>query len=180
VNGGSEDVWNRRRRLGEVLRRWATPRASRQMPEPGAADAAPYAPTDSAGRRRPLRWRLCLRRSKRDRGAATVFVLAVGLVLVLLGVAGAAVGAARVGRHRAQAAADLGALAGAARAVDGARAACARASRFAAANRGRLTSCEISGLEVVVHAEVAVTPLPGLTRRAAAGARAGPVYATAS
>jgi secretion/DNA translocation related TadE-like protein len=102
-----------------------------------------------------------------------------GLALVLAGVAGAAVGAARVGRHRAQAAADLGALAGAARAIEGTEAACERAGRFVAANGGRTTSCEVNGLEIWVSTEVAVTPLPGLTRHATAAARAGPVYAAA-
>jgi secretion/DNA translocation related TadE-like protein len=106
--------------------------------------------------------------------------MAVGLVLVLMGVAGAAVGAARVGRHRAQAAADLGALAGAARAIEGTGAACERAARFVAANGGRTASCEVSGLEIVVRAEVIVTPLPGLTRIASAAARAGPVEAAGS
>jgi secretion/DNA translocation related TadE-like protein len=103
--------------------------------------------------------------------------MAMGLVLVLMGVAGVAVGAARVGRHRAQAAADLGALAGAARAIEGTGPACERAARFVAVNGGRATSCEVSGLEIVVRTEVTVTPLPGLTRHAAAAARAGPIYA---
>jgi secretion/DNA translocation related TadE-like protein len=103
--------------------------------------------------------------------------MAIGLALVLMGVAGAAVGAARVGRHRAQTAADLGALAGAARAVEGAPAACERAAQFVAGNGGRATSCEVNGLEIVVRAEVTVTPLPGLTRHAEVAARAGPVYA---
>ena len=181
MNTGSDDVWSRRRRLGETVRRWATPRESRNAYEVGGpAEWSAPARTGSGGWRRALRWRPCRRRDERDRGAATVFVLAVGLVLVLAGVAGAAVGAARVGRHRAQAAADLGALAGAARVFEGAEVACVRASRVAAANLGRVTSCEVSGLEVVVYAEVTVTPLPGLARRATAAARAGPVYATVS
>jgi secretion/DNA translocation related TadE-like protein len=104
-------------------------------------------------------------------------VLAVGLVLVAGGVAGAAVGAARVGRHRAQIAADFGALAGAIRVIEGPEVACARAAELVAANHGRMTSCAVDGLEIVVHADIAVTPLPGLTRHAEAAARAGPVYA---
>lgn len=171
MTAGNDDVWGRRRRLGETLRRWATPARS-------GAPESPAEPSSRTARRR----RLCLRRRRvrRDRGAATVFVVAVGLVLVLVGVAGAAVGTARVGRHRAQAAADLGALAGAVRAIEGTEAACARASRFVAVNGGRATSCEVSGLEIVVRTEVIVTPLPGLTRRATAAARAGPAYAAAS
>jgi secretion/DNA translocation related TadE-like protein len=111
-----------------------------------------------------------------ERGAASLLVLAVGLALVLAGVAGAAVGTARVGRHQARTAADLGALAGAVHAVDGAAQACAVAVRYVAANDGRMTGCAVEGLEIVVRVEVAVTPLPGVTRHAEAAARAGPVY----
>jgi secretion/DNA translocation related TadE-like protein len=115
----------------------------------------------------------------RDRGAASILVLAIGLVLVAAGIAGAAVGAARVGRHQARTAADLGALAGAARAVEGPAAACARAGHFASVNRARMTSCKVEGLEIVVEVQVTVTPLPGLTRYASAAARAGPLSAPA-
>ena len=111
-----------------------------------------------------------------DRGAGTIFVLAMGLLLVTAGVAGAAVGAARVGRHEARTAADLGALAGAVRVIDGPPAACARAAWLVTANDAVLTSCDVYDLEIVIYVEVVVTPLPGLIRRARAGARAGPVY----
>ncbi len=110
----------------------------------------------------------------RDRGAATILVLAFGLFLAVAGVAAAGVGTARVGRHQARAAADLGALAGAAKAVYGPEVACARAGQFVAANHGRMASCVVDGLEIVVRAEVAV---PGLGRHAVATARAGPVSA---
>lgn len=113
----------------------------------------------------------------RDRGAATILVLALGLLLVVAGGTAATVGAARVGRHAARTAADLGALAGAAWAIQGTEIACARAQRFVAANDGRMTSCVVEGLEVVVRAEVVVGTVPGLDRRAVATARAGPVYA---
>jgi secretion/DNA translocation related TadE-like protein len=112
-----------------------------------------------------------------DGGAASIFVLALGLVLVAAGMAGAAIGTARAGRQEARAAADLGALAGAARAVYGEPVACARADRFVTANGGRMSSCAVSGLEIVVGVEVQVRPMPGLVRRAAAVSRAGPVYA---
>jgi secretion/DNA translocation related TadE-like protein len=111
-----------------------------------------------------------------DRGAGTILVLAVGLLLIAAGVAGSAVGAGRVGRHQARTAADLGALAGAVRVIDGRPAACAQASRLVAANDAALTFCDVDGLEIVIYVEVVVTPLPGLTRRAREGARAGPVY----
>ncbi len=111
----------------------------------------------------------------RDRGSASLWVLAVGLTLVAAALAGAAVGAARVGRHEARTAADLGALAGAARVVEGDEAACARAADLVAANGGRLVSCEVAGLDLTVTVEVVVTPLPGLARFTRAAARAGPV-----
>lgn len=114
-----------------------------------------------------------------DRGAASIFVLAVGLVLVAGGMAGAAIGTARVGRAEARNAADLGALAGAAWAIYGAEAACGRATRLVGANGGRVTSCVVSGLEIVVAVEVMLQPMPGLARRAAATARAGPISAPA-
>lgn len=118
-------------------------------------------------------------RAERDRGAASIFVLAVGLILVAAGMAGAAIGAARVGRHEARTAADLGALAGAARVIEGPAVACRRAGQVASANGGRMTSCRVEGLEIVIQVELTVTPLPGLTRRATAAARAGPVAAAA-
>ncbi|GAA0524341.1 flp pilus-assembly TadE/G-like family protein [Paractinoplanes ferrugineus] len=111
-----------------------------------------------------------------DRGAATVFVLAVGLALVAAGLAVASIGTARVGRHQAHSAADLGALAGAQEAIYGEPAACTRAAQFVTANGGDMTFCVVDGLEIVVRAEVTVRPMPGMTRHAEAAARAGPVY----
>jgi secretion/DNA translocation related TadE-like protein len=113
--------------------------------------------------------------SRRDRGAASILVLAMGLVLVAAGMAGVAVGAARVARHEARTAADLGALAGAARVMDGDAAACAEAARYVTANSARMTSCELHGREVVVHVEKSVVLMRHITRRAQAAARAGPV-----
>jgi secretion/DNA translocation related TadE-like protein len=116
----------------------------------------------------------------RDRGAASILLLAIGLIVVAAGVAGAAVGAARVGQHRARTAADLGALAGAGLAVYGEQVACGRAAHFVAANGGRLVGCTVRGLEIVVRVEVEVGAgllgRSGLVRQAGAAARAGPVY----
>jgi secretion/DNA translocation related TadE-like protein len=117
------------------------------------------------------------RADARDRGAASILVLAMGLVFVAAGVAGAAVGGARVARHEARTAADLGALAGAARVIDGDGAACAAAERYVTANGARMTSCAVQGWEIVIHVEKSVTLLSHLPRRAQAAARAGPVYA---
>jgi len=110
----------------------------------------------------------------RDRGSASLWVLAVGLVLVAAGAAGAAVGSARVARHEARVAADLGALAGAMRVIEGEPAACARAAELVVANHGRLASCRVDGLDLVVRVEVTVHPLRGAVRTASAAARAGP------
>lgn len=112
-----------------------------------------------------------------DRGAASVLVLAIGLLLVAAGVAAAAVGAAHVARHQARTAADLGALAGAVHAVRGRDVACAVAGRFVTANAARMTACDVDGLEIVVHVEVTATPLAGRAGPARAAARAGPIYA---
>ncbi|MGK5671490.1 Rv3654c family TadE-like protein [Micromonospora sp. URMC 106] len=117
----------------------------------------------------------CRRGTGGERGGATVCLLAVGLVFVVVGLFGAAVGAARTARQQARVAADLGALAGAGQALHGEPAACGRAAEIAAANGGSLLACRLDGLDVLVTAEVAVTPLPGLSRVATATARAGPV-----
>lgn len=111
-----------------------------------------------------------------DRGAASVWLLAIGLVFVLAGAFGATVGAAAVAAHRAQAAADLAALAGAPYTVVAPETACARASWMAAANAAELTACDIEGFELVatvrVELNVAGSRLP---RAATASARAGPI-----
>ncbi|MFC0526741.1 Rv3654c family TadE-like protein [Phytohabitans kaempferiae] len=117
------------------------------------------------------------RRRPADRGAATIVVLAVGLILIGLGLAGAAVGAARVARHEARTAADLGALAGAMRVLEGPETACARADELVSRNGGRLAACTVDGLDLVVSVEVEAAPLPGFYGTARAAARAGPVRA---
>jgi secretion/DNA translocation related TadE-like protein len=106
-----------------------------------------------------------------QRGSASVWLLAVGLVLVAAGLAGAAVGAAHVAAHQARSAADLGALAGAARAVEGPAVACARAAELVAANRAGLVGCRLDGLDLTVTVEVRPA---GFARAAHATARAGP------
>lgn len=118
--------------------------------------------------------------SRSDRGSATVWVLAAGLVMVSAGALGAAYGSAVVARHRAQVAADLGALAGAARAVFGASAACAEARRIVVANSAALAACQLDGLDLTITAQVnASIGVATATARAgpvrAATARAGPV-----
>jgi secretion/DNA translocation related TadE-like protein len=92
-----------------------------------------------------------------------------------MGVAGAAVGTATVARHRAQVAADLGALAGAGHAVEGVQSACAYAAEIVTANDARLTDCTLDGLDLTVVTVIAVSPVRGIARVAHASARAGPV-----
>jgi len=111
----------------------------------------------------------------RDRGSGSLWLLAVGLLLVSAGTFGAAVGAARVARHQARVAADFGALAGAARTAEGAETACVRAAEFARANGAQVARCGVDGLEVQITVELSVTPLPGMVRADTVTARAGPV-----
>jgi secretion/DNA translocation related TadE-like protein len=92
-------------------------------------------------------------------------------VLLCITGAGAYLGSVVVARHRAQAAADLAALAAAARLPSGAAAACARATAVAHEMRVDDTQCGVDGLDVVVTAQVAVAFAGG----ARAAARAGPV-----
>jgi len=110
----------------------------------------------------------------RDLGAATVWVLAAGLLTVLVALASSAAGAAMVARHRAQAAADLGALAGAGRAMEGEDAACLRARGIVAANSARLVACRLDGFDLTVTTEVSPAGVAGLAGTARASARAGP------
>lgn len=116
-----------------------------------------------------------MRRADDQRGSATVWVLMVCGVLAVIGAAAVLVGAAVVARHRASAAADLAALAGAAVAVEGADA-CGAAARFAGANAAELTACTETP-EAVVDVEVSVPVRLGRlgVLSATARARAGPV-----
>jgi secretion/DNA translocation related TadE-like protein len=126
-------------------------------------------PARPAGRAAPAR--------RRDEGGASVWLLAVGLVLLAAGLVGASLGAAYVAAHQARTAADLGALAGAAQAVYGQVVACERARAVVAANDARLVECEVTGLDLVVVVEVTPVLDAGLARPATATARAGPIRA---
>jgi secretion/DNA translocation related TadE-like protein len=103
-------------------------------------------------------------------------VVAVAMIAVLMSIALAVMvfGTAVVARHRAQAAADLAALAAAGRLASGSAAACAAASSVAGAMRATMTACRVERLDVVVGVDVRV----GLGRwgvgSARAQARAGP------
>jgi secretion/DNA translocation related TadE-like protein len=96
-------------------------------------------------------------------------------VLLMLTVFGVELGAASSVRHRAEAAADLAALAAAAHAVDGEQVACAYAARVAESMSTRLRSCRLVGWESFVELG-ADAVLPRLSGGAAsARAHAGPV-----
>jgi secretion/DNA translocation related TadE-like protein len=96
------------------------------------------------------------------------------MVAALLTVTGGAgyLGAAVVARHQAQAAADLAALAGAARVPAGPESACAQAGVVALAMRAQAAACAVYNLDVVVTVEVGLAVSRWGNARAAA--RAGP------
>ncbi len=103
-----------------------------------------------------------------------MLVLALAALLVLVTLLLAGLGGVAVTRHRAAAAADLAALAGADVALQGADVACAAAAHAARRGAAQLAECRLEG-DVV---EVAVLLRPGgaLGRlgQARAVARAGP------
>lgn len=107
-------------------------------------------------------------RSGGDRGSAAVSGVVAMLLLIIVVVAGARIGAAVVARHRVTGAADLAALAAAARLADGGESACEQAKRVAADNRAELRNCAVSGWEVVVEVS-ATTPFGPVNARARAG-----------
>ncbi len=112
-----------------------------------------------------------------DRGSGSIWVLALGLVVVLAGLVGMYRGSAMVGRHRAEAAADFAALAAAAKVLQGGQVACASAGTVAAANGARLVSCAVDGSIATVTTAVALRGvLPG-DFVATGRARAGPAPA---
>jgi hypothetical protein len=129
----------------------------------------------------------------RDDGSATLWVLALVLV-VWVSVAGILLaGMAITARHRAASAADLAALSAASvlaaaapfaaatapatgptRPTTGSAPACARADRIAAANGATISSCQVSGAVVEVTATVTIDALRYLGAGAvSARARAG-------
>lgn len=102
------------------------------------------------------------------------------MIAVLLGVTGGGLclGSAVVGRHRAQAVADLAAVTAAGWLPSGVTAACERAAQVVRRMRANQLRCGADGLDVVVSVEVApVIRVPGLGP-ASAVARAGPATPT--
>ena len=107
-----------------------------------------------------------------SRGAATVLGVAMAGLLLLLGVALAELTAVVAAHRRAQAAADLAALAGASAPAEP----CAAAERVALANGARLAACTPEGSRAGVLVTVRVDGPPGLDRVLVieGHARAGP------
>lgn len=95
-------------------------------------------------------------------------------VLLVVTLAGLQVATTVVTRHRAQAAADLGALAGATYLPAGQQAACARATAVTRAMHADDLNCAVEGIDVVLTVEVAVRFGRWTLGPARAAARAGP------
>lgn len=107
-----------------------------------------------------------------DRGSATVLAVALSTALLCAGVLGLAVVQATLATSRAQAAADLAALAAVQATSDG----CAASEAVATANGAVITRCAAEGLDVVV--EVTMPAPPFIQRIAIAlGRSAGVVSA---
>ncbi|ORB00560.1 helicase [Mycolicibacter minnesotensis] len=100
---------------------------------------------------------------------------AAAMIAALLSLTGGGflLGTAVIARHRAQAVADLAALAGAGRVPAGPASACAQASVLSSRMHGSEFNCTVDGLDVVVTVAM---PVPGWRLGPArAAARAGPV-----
>lgn len=95
---------------------------------------------------------------------------------MLLVVTGGALwlGSAVIARHRAQAAADLAALAAAAQLAGGQAAACDRAAALAGQMGAQIHACTVDGLDVVVTVDVVSSVRIPHAGPARAAARAGP------
>jgi secretion/DNA translocation related TadE-like protein len=96
-------------------------------------------------------------------------------MLLSITIAGAYLGSVVVARHRAQATADLAALAAAAHLTAGTGAACAEASAVARTMGAAAAHCAVDDLDVVVTVDVAVAFDRWGAGPARAAARAGPV-----
>jgi len=96
---------------------------------------------------------------------AVLFAITMGAVCV---------GSAVIARHRAQASADLAALAAATRLAGGAEQACTQASVLAQAMRTAVTQCTVDELDVVVTVVAPVSFGRIGVGSARAAARAGP------
>jgi secretion/DNA translocation related TadE-like protein len=110
-----------------------------------------------------------------DRGSASIWTLSVGLLIVSIGATAVLAGSATIARHEAQAAADLGALAGAVLAVVDPTGACDVAATIVESNNAEFRDCRIDDLDVIVTAAVDVAGAPAGIGPAVGSARAGPL-----
>lgn len=104
-----------------------------------------------------------------------MLVLALACALLALGGTLAVLGAVAVSRHRAAAAADLAALAGAAHLAEGQVRACQAARRITRAQAAVLLECTSDGTTLFVLAAVRPPGPLGALGVARARSRAGPV-----
>lgn len=105
----------------------------------------------------------CRGSTGRERGSATVWVLACIAVLCVAASAALTLGAAVSMRHQAAGIADLAALAAAEQALGGAEVACGQAGRLVSHHRATLEACVLDGL--VAQVQVAVPPRSAVQRR---------------
>lgn len=108
-------------------------------------------------------------------GGVTVVASVALLALLTLTVLMAQVGVAVAGRHRAQSAADLAALAAATGLVGGRQSACAEANKIGTRMRVRMIDCEVLDWDVTVIVEARMSLGPLGSRSVRAMARAGPI-----
>lgn len=111
----------------------------------------------------------------RDGGSATVTACLALLALLALTVLVTHVGGVIAARHRAQAAADLAALAAAAELPEGTAAGCGAAESVGRRMKAVITRCEIAGWDVLIEVQEKVPVGPFRWRSIRAIARAGPV-----
>lgn len=109
-----------------------------------------------------------------ERGAGTVIVLVIALVMAAAVGAGILTGQAIVAHHRVANTADLAALAGA-QALQEGKPACSAADSTATANHAQLLVCRVDGQAVTVRVVALLRwRVPGLPAEAVAESRAGP------
>lgn len=105
-----------------------------------------------------------------------VWVVAFSSLVWVVGAAAIMVGGVRGARHRGDAAADMAALAGAARVSAGSGGACERAREIAVASGAEVSKCRVQGDVVDVWVTVDLKVPMGMgNMRVVSRARAGPV-----
>lgn len=114
-----------------------------------------------------------------QRGSGTILIMAVVILMMLLAAGFGVVGRYIVANHRARAAADLAALAGA-RAYGAGEDGCAAAEVYAARNGEQLDGCDIVGdaTDFVITTKITrpvPIPVPGVRDQLTVQAHAGPV-----